>query len=114
MSLTVVNQYKWAWGTTEFMVIARTTGDASYPAGGYPLPASAFTFQAGYAVTSDAQLQSPSVFAVGIWADGQGGTYGIIDQSTGNLRLFVSSTGAEVGTGSNQTAIVTALVAFGH
>lgn len=51
---------------------------------------------------------------MGIWADGQGGTYGIIDSSTGNLRLFVSSTGAEVGTGSNQTAVNTTLVAFGH
>lgn len=113
MALTVVNQYKWAWGTTEFMIIAKTTGDASYPAGGYPLPASAFTLNT-FATTSDSQLQSPSPYAVGIWADGQVGTYGIIDPSTGNLRLAVSSTGVEVATGASVSTIITALVCFGH
>lgn len=96
------------------MVVAKTTGDSSYPAGGYPLPASVFTFQAGFAVTSDAQLQAPSPYAVGIWADGQVGTYGIIDPTTGNLRLAVSSTGVEVATGANVATVVTALIAFGH
>lgn len=113
MALGITPFYKWAWGATEFTAIIKTTGDASYPAGGYPLPASAFTFNT-YAATSDSQLQAPPANPVGIWADGQGGTYGIIDVSTGNLRLFVSSTGAEVGTGSNQTAVNTTLVAFGH
>lgn len=113
MALVSVVQYKWAWGASEFFAIAKVTGDASYPAGGYPLPASVFTFST-YAATSDAQLQAPSVFAVGIWADAQVGTYGIIDAVTGNLRLAVSSTGLEVAVASNQSAVVTAICAFGH
>ena len=113
MALTSAVQYKWAWGASEFFVITKTTGDASYPATGYPLPASAFTLNT-FAATSDAQLQTPSPYAVGIWADGQVGTYGIIDPSTGNLRLAVSSTGVEVGTGVSVSTIVTALCAFGH
>jgi hypothetical protein len=72
-----------------------------------------FTYNT-YATTSDAQLQSPSPYAVGIWADGQVGTYGIIDPSTGNLRLAVSSTGVEVATAANVSTIVTAICGFGH
>lgn len=114
MALTITPMYKWAWGATEFTAIVKATGDSSYPSpGGYALPASVFTFNT-YAATSDFQLQAPPANPVGIWADGQGGTYGIIDSATGNLRLFVSSTGVEVANGVNVTAVNTTLVAFGH
>ena len=67
-----------------------------------------------FAATSDSQLQTPPAFGpVGIWADGQVANYAIIDQTTGNLKIAVSSTGVELGAVS-AAGIVTALCAFGH
>jgi len=89
-------------------------GDASYPTGGYALPASTFFFNT-YAATSDFQLQIPPVFGpVGIWADGQVATYSIIFSATGNLGFAVSSTGLEVANTTNVTAVKTLICAFGH
>ena len=114
MALTIIPKYKWAWGASEFFAIVEVDGDASYPTGGYALPASTFFFNT-YAATSDFQLQIPPVFGpVGIWADGQVATYSIIFSATGNLGFAVSSTGLEVANTTNVTAVKTLLCAFGH
>lgn len=117
MALAVVNMYKWAWGTTEFMAIIQVTGDTTYVNGtGYSLPASLFSLNT-YAATSDFQLQAPPANPVGIWADashsapGAGG-YAEIDFTTGNLRLYQAG-GTEVASGTAAT-YVTTLIAFGH
>lgn len=117
MALTVTPMYKWAWGATEFMAIIMTTGDTAYPAGGYPLAASLFTFNT-FASTSDFQLQVPPPNPVGIWADSSNtgaavGGYAGIDAVTGNMRLFVAA-GTEVAGAATAATFKTALVAFGH
>lgn len=117
MALTITPMYKWAWGASEFMSIILTVGDATYPAGGYALPASLFTLNT-FASTSDFQLQAPPPNPVGIWADESNtgaavGGYAAIDAVTGNMRLFVAA-GTEVGTGATAVTFKTALIAFGH
>jgi hypothetical protein len=117
MALTVTPMYKWAWGASEFMSIIETIGDATYPAGGYPCPASLFQLNT-FASTSDFQLQTPPPNPVGIWADNSNtgaalGGYAAIDAVTGNMRLYVAA-GTEVGTGATAVTFKTSLVAFGH
>lgn len=117
MALTITPMWKWAWGTTEFMAVILTQGDASYPAGGYPLPASLF-FLNTYAATSDFQLQVPPPNPVGIWADNSNtgaavGGYAAIDAVTGNLRLFLA-TGTEVAGAATAATFKQSLIAFGH
>ena len=117
MALTITPMWKWAWGASEFMSIILTVGDTSYPAGGYPLPASLFTFNT-FAATSDFQLQTPPPNSPGIWADNSNtgaavGGYAAIDAVTGNLRLFLAA-GTEVGTGATAATFKTSLIAFGH
>ena len=114
MALTIKPIFKWAWGASEFFALVEVDGDASYPTGGYALPASTF-FLNTYPATSDFQLQAPPVFGpVGIWCDGQVATYAIIFSATGNLGLAVSSTGLEVANTTNVTAVKTVICAFGH
>lgn len=114
MALTIKPVYKWSWGASEFFAIVEVDGDSSYPTGGYALPPSTFFFNT-YAATSDFQLQAPPLFgSVGVYADGQVGTYAIIAAATGNLVLAVSSTGVEVANATNVTAVKTLLCAFGH
>lgn len=112
MALAATPKYKWAWGASEFFVIISVNDSGTYPAGGYTVTPDFFTLNT-YAATSDSQLQAPATFGpVGIWADGQGATYAIINSSTGKLQYFVSSTGVEFS--GSATAVVTALCAFGH
>jgi len=112
MALASTPIYKWAWATSEFMVIASFNDSGTYGAGGYTLSPALFTLNT-FASTSDSQLQAPPTFgSVGIWTDGQGATYSIINSSTGKLQYFVSSTGAEFS--GSASAVTTALVAFGH
>lgn len=114
MALTIKPVYKWAWGASEFFALVEVDGDSSYPTGGYALPPSTFFFNT-YAATSDFQLQAPPLFGpVGVWADGQVGTYAVIASATGNLQLAVSSTGVEVANTTNVTAVKTLICAFGH
>jgi hypothetical protein len=114
MALTIIPKYKWAWGASEFFAIIEADGDASYTTGGYAMTPGLFTFNT-FAATSDFQLQVPPVFGpVGVWADGQAGTYAFVFSATGNMGLAVSSTGVEVGNGVNVTAVKTLLCAFGH
>jgi hypothetical protein len=118
VALTITPMWKWAWGASEFFAIILTQGDASYPAGGYPLAASLF-FLNTFASTSDylpPVLPIPN--PVGIWADNSNtgaalGGYAAIDAVTGNLRLFVAA-GTEVGTGLTAATFKTSLVVFGH
>jgi hypothetical protein len=117
MALSVVPMYKWAWGASEFMVVATFTGDTTYVSGtGYALTPAMFTLNT-FASTSDSQLQAPPANPVGIWADashsapGAGG-YAQIDVTTGNLRLYTAG-GTEVASGTAVT-YVTVLIAFGH
>jgi len=117
MALTVTPMYKWAWETSEFMAIILTQGDTAYPAGGYLLPASLFTFNT-FAATSDFQLQVPPPNPVGIWADNSNtgaavGGYAAIDAVTGALRLFLPG-GAEVAGAATAATFKQALIAFGH
>jgi len=112
MALVATPIYKWAWGTTEFMVIASVNDSGTYSAGGYTLTPGLFTLNA-FASTSDSQLQAPPTFgAVGVWVDGQGANYAIVNSGTGKLQYFVSSTGAEFS--GSASGVVTALVTFGH
>ena len=117
MALAITPMYKWSWGATEFFVVLETVGDASYPAGGYAMPASLFTLNT-FAATSDSQLQAPPPNPVGIWADNSNsgaalGGYAAIDAVTGNMRLFLAA-GTEVGTGATAVTFKTSLIAFGH
>jgi len=113
MALVATPKYKWAWGTTEFFIIISVNDSGIYVPGGYTLTPALFTVNT-FASTSDSQLQTPPTFgAVGIWADGQVANYAIIDQTSGTLKIAVSSTGAELGSVS-AAGIVTALCAFGH
>jgi hypothetical protein len=117
MALTITPMWKWAWGASEFMSVIQTQGDTSYPAGGYPLPASLF-FLNTFASTSDFQLQVPPPNPVGIWADGSNtgaavGGYAAIDAVTGNLRLFLPA-GTEVVGAATAATFKQALIAFGH
>lgn len=113
MALVATPKYKWAWGASEFFVIISVNDSGTYTPGGYTLTPSLFTLNT-FAATSDSQLQSPAAFGpVGIWADGQVADYAIIDQTSGNLKIAVSSTGVELGAVS-AAGIVTALCAFGH
>lgn len=117
MTLTITNMYKWAWDNSEFFAVIETLGDATYPAGGYPLPASLFALNT-YASTSDYQLQVAPPNPVGIWADNSNtgaalGGYAAVDAVNGNMRLFISA-GTEVGTGATAATFKTALMAFGH
>jgi|SRR5271156_6054466 len=114
MALTILPKYKWAWGDSEFFVIVEADGDASYATGGYAMTPALFQLNT-FAATSDFQLQVPPTFGpVGIWADGQVATYAVIFSATGNMGLAVSSTGVEVGNGTNVTAVKTLLCCFGH
>jgi hypothetical protein len=113
MALVATPKYKWTWGASEFFVIISVNDAGTYVPGGYTITPAMFTLTT-FAATSDSQLQAPPAFgAVGIWADGQVGNYAIIDQTTGNLKIAVSSTGVELGSVS-AAGIVTALCAFGH
>ena|SRR5271156_820544 len=113
MALVATPKYKWSWGTTEFFVILSVTDAGTYVPGGYAMTPAFFTLNT-FAATSDSQLQAPPNFGpVGIWADGQVAYYGIIDQTTGNLKIAVSSTGVELGSVS-AAGIVTGLCCFGH
>lgn len=113
MALVATPKYKWAWGASEFFVIISVNDAGTYAPGGYTLTPSLFALNT-FAATSDSQLQSPPAFGpVGIWADGQVADYAIIDQTTGTLKIAVSSTGVELGAVS-AAGIVTALCAFGH
>jgi hypothetical protein len=117
MALTITPMWKWAWGASEFMAVIETQGDASYPAGGYPLASSLFTFNT-FAATSDFQLQAPPPNPVGIWADNSNtgaavGGYAAIDAANGNLRLFLA-TGTEVAGAATAATFKTSLIAFGH
>lgn len=113
MALVATPKYKWAWGASEFFVIVSANDAGTYVPGGYAMTASFFTLNT-FAATSDSQLQSaPNFGPVGIWADGQVANYAIIDQTSGNLKIAVSSTGVELGAVS-AAAIVTGLCAFGH
>ena len=113
MALVSTKIYKWAWGASEFFAVISVNDAGTYVPGGYTLTPAMFTFNT-FAATSDFQLQVPPTFgAVGIWADGQVGNYAIVDQTTGALKIAVSSTGVELGAVS-AAGIVTALCAFGH
>jgi|HubBroStandDraft_6_1064221.scaffolds.fasta_scaffold1601496_2 hypothetical protein len=113
MALVATPIYKWAWSASEFFAIISVTDAGTYVVGGYTITPAMFTFTT-FASTSDFQLQAPPTFgAVGIWTDGQVGNYGIFDQSTGKLKIAVSSTGLELGAVS-AAGIVTAICAFGH
>lgn len=118
MALTITPMYKYAWGASEFMAVILTQGDANYPAGGYPLPASLF-FLNTYASTSDYLPPAlPIPNPVGVWADSSNsgaavGGYCSIDAVTGNLRLFLP-TGTEVAGAATAATFKQALIAFGH
>lgn len=94
-------------------MIISVNDSGTYVPGGYTLTPALFTVNT-FASTSDSQLQTPPTFgAVGVWADGQVANYAIIDQTSGTLKIAVSSTGVELGSVS-AAGIVTALCAFGH
>ena len=94
-------------------MIISVNDSGTYVPGGYAMTPGLFTLNT-FAATSDSQLQSPPAFGqVGIWADGQVANYAIIDQTSGNLKIAVSSTGVELGSVS-ASGIVTGLCCFGH
>lgn len=113
MALVATRIYKWAWGASEFFAVISVNDAGTYAPGGYTITPAMFTFNT-FASTSDFQLQVPPTFgAIGVWADGQVGTYSIMDQATGTMKIAVSSTGVELGAVS-AAPTVTALCAFGH
>lgn len=117
MALTITPLFKWNLQPSEALSVIKVVGDSSYPAGGYTLTPANFTLNA-FASTSDQQLQAPtnaSAFFLGsdLVESGLGGTYCVVDDTTGKLRMYAAA-GTEIGTGASATAVGAVLLAFGH
>lgn len=89
----------------------QVTCDASYPTGGYSIPASLFGFNA---FMRQPFIDSPTVAPAIIAAD-RNATANVaeINLSTGKLQLFAPS-GAEVAAATNVSTFRVILEAFGH
>lgn len=111
--------YKWPLhATSEFMLIGVLTGPTSYPntggTVGIPLPASLFNLNA-FADTSGAQLQvAPALGPIFPLSTGTATYWGFIDATTGNLRLIVTATGAEVANTIDVSAARILLMVLGR
>ncbi len=87
-------------------VIIKATADASYPTGGYPIPASLFggrTFAPSGPIGGSSQGPPPTVGNVAIYGDCVGNPYAVLNPANGNLQLFVATTGVEVAASTSET-----------
>lgn len=97
-------------------VTIKVTGDASYPTGGYAVPASLFggrTFAPSGPIGGANQGGPPVAGSYAICGDCVGTPYAVINPANGNLQLFVATTGVEVANATSETgysAILEALV----
>ena len=97
-------------------VTIKVTGDASYPTGGYAVPASLFggrTFAPSGPIGGANQGVPPVAGSYAICGDCVGTPYAVINPANGNLQLFVATTGVEVANATSETgysAILEALV----
>jgi hypothetical protein len=97
-------------------VTIKVTGDASYPTGGYAVPASLFganSFAPSGPIGGANQGPPPVAGSYGILGDCVGNPYAVINASTGKLQLFVATTGVEVANATSETgysALLEALV----
>lgn len=114
LTTTILQKLRSAYG--EDAAVIKVTGDASYPTGGYAITPVMFGFNSF--ATDGLGTGLPPVN--GNWSllgDATGtpnAIYGAINPVNGNLQLFVTTTGVEVGSGVSATGYSGVLEALGH
>ena len=94
------------------LVVIKVTGDSSYPTGGYAVTPAMFGFNSFLSDGLGTGLP-PVAGNYTIEGEGVGNVFAGINPANGNLQLYVTTTGVEVGSGVSEATYVGFLSAMG-